>query len=459
MYSLEGYLALALLWTTGLLVGYAEWRRGFRIDIRSTFGAVYVLIYVLVPSVMLLWPSVLFVEETRWIPTFVELRSLSVAAAAMVFVFGATVYLTDRTLRSSRFDWIDEYAEGFAARVTAADEDDLFLVACLFLLAGLVSFYLYSLSVGGVIETLLSGQAIRSGRVRESVVEPIGVNLAFMKHFLRIEFLAAYLLFALDPDRLLYRRLRRPLLAASIVASLAFLAVYAGRMVAIVFVSVFLLYRPFGTRLDRVTVRNGAILAAIGLVIIAVMRPLLSTFAYSGNSLSNVTALSLLYEPILDISPPFVSLLVAIHHVSLLDAGWGFWFSRVFVDIVPGSLVGIESVQTVNKHNTELYGYQFQTEERTFIIASGMLAYYYYEFYALGMIVGGVLTGTVLRLLERLRNAIGRDTPYHILFVLIAMIIPNGMLNGDPANIIKNNIAIIGGITFVFLLQYFRGRT
>ena len=459
MVSVSIVAALAVLALTGALLVLYEWRRDFRFDFLAVFLGCYAVLYVLVPALIVLNPEFLSAAGANWASTFERLRTHAVAGAVAVCGFAVVLLATYEAVHvRGRFDGVDAHVRRFAGRVADdVDHDMLFLTGVLLLLVGAVSYVLYALSAGGVIEVLTHGQALRSGNIDERPVEPIGINFSFAKHFLRVAFLSTFVFLGVDPDSRWLRRLRLPLLAVSVVVSVATLIVYASRTHIIVFASVFAFANEFGTRVERRTVRNVALVLPAAVLVIAFARPILATVAgLEGYALGSLRRLWL--EPIADLSPPFISLLVAIDNVTAESAGWGYWFSRLFVDILPGQLLGIDGVRTMNEYNTSLFGYESSTEEYTYTIAAGMLAYYYYEFYVLGTLVGGVVAGVALSLLDRFLDAVGRSSPYHVLLLYAAMMMFVGMLNGDPSNILKNNVGIVGGLALVFAVQYVNSR-
>lgn len=456
MVTADTLAALALLALTGGLLVWYERRRDFRFDFLAAFLGFYGVLYVFVPAVILVRPGLLASAEANWAETFAQLRDDAVLGAGAVLAFAVVLLGTYETVYvRGRFEGVDDRVRGFAAAVADPDHDLLFVTGVAFLLVGVVSYVLYALSAGGLIEVLTRGQALRSGFTQEGEVAALGVNFSFMKPFLRVAFLAAFVFVGVAPESPLLRRLRLPLLALSLVVSAAALVVYASRTHVVVFASAFIFLRGFGRDVGWPTVRNAALLVPAAVLVIAFLRPILASVAgLEGLGVESLRTVWL--EPVVDLSPPFVSLLVALDNVTAASAGWGYWFSRLFFDILPGQLLGLDAVNTVNRHNTRLFGFESQTEEYTYTIAAGVLAYYYYEFYVLGPIIGGAVAGAGLALLDRFRDAVGRPSPYHPLFTYAAMWMIVGLLNGDPANVLKNNIGIFGGLAFVFGVQYLR---
>ena len=87
--------------------------------------------------------------------------------------------------------------------------------------------------------------------------------------------------------------------------------------------------------------------------------------------------------------------MVAIQEFSFNEIRMGLGFLLVFLDIIPKSIIDPELIFTVNNMNTELFGFASEG----YNIPAGLLAYFYYEFYWLGIIIGCIITAIVIKYL------------------------------------------------------------
>lgn len=431
--------------TLCLIVGF-EVRRGIRLDFTSAFSASYGLMYAFIPIIILLRPSYL-TDDFKHSPQFLEAQDHIPEAAiwiALFYIVFVVVYTSVKKwqfIRAQRVRWIEN-----------VDRDRITLVAILFLAFGVVSFFIYSMGLGGPIQAIISAQLKRSGLVRGE-----GPFL-FFKHFIRIAFVGAYIVYAVRPHARSLRRVRPLLLLIAILIVVLAGVVYASRALFVIALAPFLLYRLFegrhGVRTNDVI--RVLVVGIIALLSISVLRPVLLYIAdfqgFGGGVEISVDVF--IRDIVRGFGIPFLSFIVALKNVTIEDAMVGGGALKTIPSLLPGRLLGGfgSDLITVNNYNTLVFGYEYSTSSHTYQVTSGMLAYYHYEFARMGLLVGGGIAAVATSFMNGVLDRVRHIRPYLIPMLYFVIKVPAYMMNGDPATLIRNDILIIGAVIFLFVI-------
>jgi hypothetical protein len=431
--------------TLCLIIGF-EVRRGIRLDFVSAFSASYALMYTFIPMVILLRPSYI-VEDFKHSQQFLDAQDHIPEAVVWISLF----YLVFVVVYTSvnRWNFISDQRVRW---IESVDRDRIMLVAILFLTFGVASFFIYSMGLGGPIQAIISAQLKRSGLVRGE-----GPFL-FFKHFIRIAFVGAYIVFAVRPYARGLRWSRPLLLLISVLIVVLAGVVYASRALFVVALAPFLLYRLFEGKggVQTKDLIRVLIVGFIALLSISILRPVLLYIAdFQGFGGGVEVSVDIFIRDIVrGFGIPFLSLLVALQEATIEDAMAGGGALKTIPSLLPGRLLGGfgSDLITVNNFNTLTFGYEYSTSSYTYQVTAGMLAYYHYEFARMGLLVGGGIAALVTSFMNGVLDRVRHIRPYLITMLYFVIKVPAYMMNGDPATLIRNDILIIGAAFFLMVI-------
>lgn len=417
--------------------------RGLKADFLSAFVAVYAFCYAIIPLILYVDRDFFIENPVNWADKFNETPE-----AAPIALFISLIFLV-LTLFTYLFTYSCHKSDSLSSnRFLQFIDTNVRFFGILFLFFGIASFLLYSTTVGGVSGALSNAQAIRSGHIQGEGV------LTFFKHFMRLSYLGCFLIFSALlrsvyngksvnlHDILLF------ILALAVCVVVAW--AYSGRANMLSFFLVFPLIGVVGKRLSFS--RSIAILGVVALafLVIAYMRPLIMSFGGA----EQIGEFGLKFYSIIDkvisaFTVPYVSLQVVISEVELSDVYFGKGFILAFFEIIPQKLFGLSNSYTINTAHTELYGYV--VDERQYTITAGLISYFFYDFWYLGIIIGAIFSGVLLRFSQMLllnRKA----SAFLFIFVTYCMIkMPAYFINSDPASIIKGEFPYMVALAFMYI--------
>jgi glycosyltransferase involved in cell wall biosynthesis len=159
---------------------------------------------------------------------------------------------------------------------------------------------------------------------------------------------------------------------------------------------------------------------------------------------------NLLVSVVKPLSVPFISLIVALSDFSFSDTFWGTGFLQIFIDIIPKSFTDGNSVYTINNFNTEMFG--IVLDDRGYTILSGIVAYLYYEFHFLSILIGTSILAIIISFLDRIYYSIKKNSYLNIICIYFMLNIPLRVLSGDQVFGIKSFIILYIGFALILYL-------
>lgn len=425
-----------------------EYQRDTYVDLLFVFNGTYGILYGFAPIFVLLHPNILTTgQEVYWATSFQETQHVIPYATAVTLVFYlsfASVYIYTRDELRTREAISDNV---IIARFHRFTNEMWLAIGYGMVTIATISFLLYSLAFDGPISVLLQAQEIRSGNLQAD-----GAT-TFFSYGVRLYFLAFFLFVGLNCNRQSLEQLRLAGIGIGLITSLFALVLFASRNLAIFFIASLVLM-GYLTSDRKVGQRDIAIFAAMGIpimLIILFMRPLLMVIG--GQEIQHDIFTPVYVARIIqDISVPFISLLVAIENTGISQAGWGTWFGRAFIDLIPKSLLSQDMVWTAINHNTELHG--IEVDERQYSIVPGMVAYYFYELWYLAPIIGAAITGIIVATLNTAFNYLKQISGLGLMLGYLVIRSAGLMLNGDPASNLKNDSAILAALIGLIVLAW-----
>ena len=127
-------------------------------------------------------------------------------------------------------------------------------------------------------------------------------------------------------------------------------------------------------------------------------------------------------------------------------------FLQVFLDIIPKSIIDVDSVHTINRLNTELFGYVVDSGQ--YNINAGLLAYFYYEFHWIGIVLGGAITAAIIKLSDDFLNYLKNNRTIAVIMVFFLANLPNRILAGDQVGGIKRFLILY--LEFILLFIFIK---
>ena len=217
--SLNDILTIIILSLLIVFIAIVEIKRKKRIDFLLIFNLSYATFFAIVPIIIMIWPGFLVYDTpVNWAYHFETFRSHMLMASIYAFVFYLIFIICYKLINKKRF-----VKEQTQMKTSYVDQNTVFWAGIAFLIIGIVSFFLYSTSVGGPVSAIINAQAKRSG-----VIEATGA-LSFFKHFIISVYFGMFVFFTAKPGKAILRKLKIPLLIISILFSIIALFVYSGR--------------------------------------------------------------------------------------------------------------------------------------------------------------------------------------------------------------------------------------
>lgn len=421
-----------------LIILTVELFRKFRIDFLSIFNFSFFIMYGLVPCILTIDDKWLFVNgKVNWADQFIQYNPDSVIINFFILLF-YLIFLISYIIINRISLLKESNLKKFPKR------SKLTFLIILMLLIGVVSFLLYSKTMGGPVNAIVYAQLQRSGTIKGEGV------LTFFKHFIRVVYLAVFVLIALPriftkgPK---FTFLKLVSLSAMVIAFL----VYAGRGGMIIIIATIVVY--------KITYQNGfvlkpkhilliTILSITSLIIIAYFRPLMYLIAGVESKFETSIFDTVISSFITSLSVPYISLLVAFNNIDINEVFAGRTILLALFDILPNRLLGLNTLYKINTFNTELFG--FYIDDREYNIVTGMIAYFFYEFHYWGFFIGAFLIGIKISIMNKLHYIFAKIPILHILSVYFVFQVPFNILAGDWAGSLKTSL-----ITYIFVFILF----
>lgn len=174
-----------------VLIITVEIIRKRRIDFLFIFNLSYVLFFAIIPIIIILFPDLLYYGiPANWAYHFNVYRDNMVVASIYAFLFYLFFIIIFTLISKKRF-----VAKSTEKKASMVNQDVLFLFGIAFLIFGIISFFLYSTSMGGPISTIVNAQLKRSG-----VYEATGV-FTFFKHFMKSVYFGLFVFYTTNPNK------------------------------------------------------------------------------------------------------------------------------------------------------------------------------------------------------------------------------------------------------------------
>ena len=404
--------------------------RQIKVDYFSVFLLIFLVLYILLPLFLINEPYFLVDQGANWGERFLDLSDIhhnglivSIGFLALFLLFYLFLHVV---LPGSRVP---------SQIVHDGVESNLKSWGIGFTVFGFVSLLIYSSTNGGLINTLINAQSLRSGTLQEEG------SLTFFKHFMRVSYLGTFCFFSLIAKS--HRKTNfLPMFIISLSVSLIVVWVYAGRANAISFILVFFLFNVFfkGMNLKGVVklllagIVGVLILASFRLIIRYVKNPNLGLDVFSGiESIANkiIVALSVSYS----------SLVVTLNEIDMESIYYGKGLFFAFLNLIPKRLFDLESPETINFFHTSLFGYV--RDERGYTITASMLSYFLIEAHYFGLIIGALFIAMIIRFLQSFSYQVPRNSFFGLVTSYYLIKIPAYIVNSDPASILVSEFSIL----------------
>lgn len=435
--------AITLLLLTLTLIISVEFIRKKKYDFLFIFNLTYLILFCVIPITIIINPSLLYFDiPANWAYHFEYYQHQLVSASVYVFVFYIFFILSYYLFNKRSF------VNGKTKeKLLSINNDVIYRLGVLFLIIGIVSFFVYSMSMGGPISAITNAQLKRSG-VYESGA------FSFFKHFMKSVYFSLFIFMTIKPKNKFLRVNSKILLVTSFIFTIIVLLAYSGRANIVIMIMVIFFYKNIlNNKILQKKTHLFKYLTFVLLfgVIAAFFRPFMLLISGREIVFEGADALIQILSAIVkSLSVPFISLMVALNQFSFNDISLGLGFLQVFTDIIPSQLFSIDNGFLINNLNTELFGYQL--DSRNYNINAGLLAYFYYEFYWFGMILGGLITALFLKFAnDFFRVLIGHKT-FGIIMVYFMFNVPHRIIAGDQVNGFKSFLILI--IEFLILYYY-----
>lgn len=421
-----GFIVLAVGFTVGLLCSVLPWKvsifiplgaiiitcelvrpkQGRPWDYLTLINVSFFITYILAPITFLTVPGKL---RHYTDPIFEEVIASVTIVYITYFIFVAGYSMMGKIIKRSK------------PQIKNCKTVSMNGIAWFFLLIGVVSFVLYASLYGGIGELFRQSDRIRSGFVGDS-------GFVFLRHFISFITFAAWLFvaeFMFGPSKT--RNVNRLILVASIfVLAIVSKLVMAGRS-DIIMVIVPIILAPYYIQKRWPPLRI-VLLGSIAFVTwILVGDPLFYWITYGIVPKLSLDMGSWYFRLINEFTHPFESLIVALREDQFALRG----ISDIILGIaslLPEKLLGITLPDTISSYNTLFLLGKFES-----VIPPGLIAYLFYAFSILGILVGGFIFGATLSLienwfwrLEHLHNA------FTYQYVAIGLSFAYYVMLGDP---------------------------
>ncbi|HAE61000.1 MAG TPA: hypothetical protein DCG38_01475 [Eubacteriaceae bacterium] len=427
----------------GIII-YIELKRKTKIDFLLIYNISYAMFFSIIPIATILFPDTLnYGVPANWSYHFETYHKNLLASAIFALSFYIVFVLTTRSLEKKTFA-----LKRIKNNIKYIENDKIFILGIVFLLVGIGSFFIYSTTMGGPVNAIRYAQLKRSG-----VYETTGA-VTFFKHFIRSVYFALFVFLTVNSSNNKFKSIKKILLVISIVFSIIALLVYSGRANIIILLTAILLHKGIvnGNVNKKQFVSFGVIFVAFTIILVF-YRPFMLflsgrevTFAFTDFFASAVTGI------IKAFSVPIISLMVAIEYISINEISFGTGFLQIFIDVIPKSIIGTDLVYTVNNYNTELFG--FKLDSRMYNINAGLLAYFFYEFYWMGVVIGGAITALVIKILDDWLMILKSNSTLGLMMVYFLFNLPNRILAGDQVGGIKSLLILYLELMALIILVY-----
>jgi oligosaccharide repeat unit polymerase len=442
--TINDIYTIMLLSLTLILIVLNELTRKRKIDFLLVFNFSYAILFCIVPIIVLIYPDLLsYGTPANWAYHFAKYQDILIVSGFYTLFFYVVFMLFYKYISKKKFI-SGKTKEKVKLRTQQFDgQDKLFLAGIAFLIFGIISFFIYSSTMGGPINAIKYAQLKRSG-----VFETTGA-LTFFKHFMKSVYFALFVFLTIKPKKKSYKAFKNILLFISIIFTIIVLMAYSGRANIIILLATLLFYKNVLNNTILIN-KKQIILYMVIIIILGLISGYFRPFMLliSGRELVFDTGSSfmLMFSSIIKyFSVPITSLMVAIQEFSFNEIRMGLGFLLVFLDIIPKSIIDPELIFTVNNMNTELFGFASEG----YNIPAGLLAYFYYEFYWLGIIIGGIITAIVIKIFDDVLDCFRFNDTFGIMIVYFLIGLPIRIISGDQVGGIKSYLILY--IEFIIL--------
>ena len=427
---------ILLLLITLILITLIEIRRKRKIDFLLFFNLSYAIIYCIVPIISIISPDLLYYKTpANWAYHFIAYQDKLILSGFYTLFFYIFFIMFYKLLAKTRF--ISHKTEKkIQTKIQLGSQDKIFIFGIAFLIFGVISFFIYSTTMGGCINAIKYAQLKRSG-----VFETTGA-LTFFKHFMKSVYFALFVFLTVKPEKKSFKALRNLFLFISIISTIIVLLAYSGRANILIILITLLFYKNVlrNTLLinKKQIILYTALIIMFGLIA-GYYRPFMLMLSGREVALTSESPFMIMFTAIIKyFTVPITSLMVAMQEFSFNDIFMGLGFFQVFLDIIPKSIIDPNLIFTVNNLNTELFGFS----SVGYNIPAGLLAYFYYEFYWFGIIVGGIITAIVIRLLDNILDCFRFNETFGIMLAFFLINLPIRIISGDQVSGIKSYLIL-----------------
>ncbi|WP_348827976.1 O-antigen polymerase [Halomonas sp. RT37] len=411
----------------------------FRLDFYTAFVGFFVFIYFVVSFFIIANKSVFYESDANWRHILMTASGNQQAWAlilAFLFLIGFMF-----SYKSSKYLFL-ERGEAFYRFQRFLNDNSTFIGIILLFFGGM-SFLLYSTTVGGIRSALFDAQAIRSG-----VIQGEGA-LTFFKHFMRLSYVGSFFIFS----SLLFGKRNILNYSLFLVALLICTIVgwaYAGRANFLTFLLVFFVYRLVASPIRRKDLLFLVLSISVAFFILAYMRPFIVYLSGRENEIT-FSAFDFFQRVMVSFSVVYTSFVAVITNLPIDDIFMGKGALLAIPNIIPKNLTGLEHFYTINNAHTELFG--FIVDERRYTITAGVLSYFFFEFYYIGLLLGAGICGAVVRLFQSYLYNTASFSALRLVLVYVIIKTPAYIVNSDPASIFVSEFPILISLLFLFIIS------
>lgn len=354
-----------------------------KIDFLTFISTIYLVIFVISPTLVYATPP-----PSPWFDRFAWLKTLSpetppyAAAAAAVFLSYLAVYV------GYYFPILN-----VRSRFNAAGLGMTWAwLGVIFLTIGVISFFIFTEVVGGVVKTLVMANQLREG----SPVDTPLASFAFVKR-LTLFCLPASLFFLLALGDLVETRDRLIIMfltAISILCSLVVLML-SGRLVLASYLLAFLMPKMTQSFRRSAYFVVGAVFFTIPIILFG--KTLINRFTLAGHNTIDLSVDKVLHSILLEFSFPFTNIVMVVQRIPV-EGSFRFFSDLVLAPLrwIPQRLFPFSLPERLIDTNTDLVMGNLTSGG----IPVDIVSFGWYSAGALGVVIAGLLFGKLVRLLD-----------------------------------------------------------
>jgi oligosaccharide repeat unit polymerase len=409
--EMVSFLLLLIFAVGNMVIFRKRLMRNKHVFIISSF---FVFIYSFVPLIIYLYPH----EFRSEISNVFEANPLFFKANLILLVsFAVYFYSSIRLLTAKRI----KTKEKKQVKVNVCFQRKLFYISLLFLAIGCLSLYFYANIYGGLFSLIRSATYIRAGFTAES-------KFLFLGRFILFGSISSWLLLSLIKSG--YRtKLTRFLFLISLTVIVINSLVTAGRQTLLMnLIILFFIYADSSKRKFTDYFKDFRFLFLLGFSVIFILygKNIFSFITFSSNI---DVEKNVFFDLISEFAHPYTSLLASIEYIDksmelrgVVDIFYGL------VTLLPERLLGIRAGDSVSFLNTILV---FNQEKGFY--PPGMIAYFYYSFWFVGVLIGTYIYNIVSNYFIRLCYKYSEiHQVFKAFYVFFIISFSQYIMSGDP---------------------------